>query len=83
MHGMGARAGWPDILIFSPPPDWPSKVGTAIELKRASRSQSAVTENQQLRLEQLQECQWKIYIAYGLDEALQAVDHAGYVNNKS
>jgi hypothetical protein len=74
----GVKAGIPDILIFSPPPQ--GGRGYALELKRGGvgRSKGRVSEHQKVWLQRLRNEGWRAEVAYGLEHALELLKEAGY-----
>lgn len=76
LQGHGMKKGVPDVLIFCPPPAYPDKVGTAIELKR--RAGGKVSEEQQQWLDNLTERNWLTTVSLGWEEAVKFLKEAGY-----
>lgn len=76
LRAMGVKSGVPDILVFDPPPAG-QYVGTAIELKRASKSAKA-TENQRGWLEALKARGWAVALCRGAGEAIAFLQQLGY-----
>lgn len=78
LKSMGVKSGVPDILIFDPPPGVENYVGTAIELKRASKYTKA-TEKQKSWLEALRARGWAVAVCRGAGEAIDFLqDKLGY-----
>jgi len=73
---MGVKPGVPDILIFTPPRAG-TYVGTAIELKRADKS-NRPTKRQKEWLVKLSELGWYTAVCYGADEAIRLLEKLGY-----
>lgn len=81
LHGLGARAGVPDFIIFSPPPLVPSARGAAIELKRRGRDQElfgGVSPEQHRWIAMLHVVGWCARVCYGADEAISWLESLGY-----
>lgn len=72
---MGVKAGVPDILIFTPPPD-ADAVGAALELKASKRTR--VTPAQLQWIEDLRDCGWVARVCYGADESIRWLKSIGY-----
>lgn len=73
----GVKSGVPDILIFDRPPSYPySLAGMAIELKRSRCAR--VSEQQRRWHEALGELGWLVRVCFGSDEAIGAINYAGY-----
>ena len=70
----GAKSGVPDILILSPPPGAPGRVGVAIELKRRKSPPSAASPSQRQWLEQLRGCGWVAEVAHGAGPAVALIE---------
>lgn len=80
MHGMGSRAGVPDVVVFTPPPLIKAN-GVAIELKRKGRQREkngGVSRDQEQWLDWLEGCGWFVRVAFGADEAIRWLEGAGY-----
>ena len=76
----GVKAGVPDILIFTPPPNGHG-VGFAIELKRPAKGKmqkGRASLHQKTWLENLRGLKWRAEIAYGYEHALDLLRNAGY-----
>lgn len=73
---MGARAGVPDVLIFTPPPARPAARGVAIELKR--RVGGSTTPEQEQWLEQLEQVQWLCRVCKGAADAIRWLEWLGW-----
>lgn len=76
----GASRGWPDVLIFDPPPGVPSAVGTALELKRINGGGTSKAHllEQCGRLDALALRGWCVAICWGWREAVQLLITLGY-----
>lgn len=80
---MGARRGFPDLLILDPSGVWrdrrfePSYSGVALEIKRPVRG-SQPTEEQLAELALLAERGWYACVEWGADEALRRLRSLGY-----
>jgi hypothetical protein len=72
----GVKRGCPDILIFTPPPRFPIRNGTAIELKRSDGG--VVSREQKEWLENLRSHGWVTTVAYGADDAIRNFEYLGY-----
>lgn len=74
----GVKPGAPDILIFTPPPQWdfnrPS--GVAIELKAPKGGR--ISPLQKDWLDRLKMCGWHTCVAHGADEAIKFLEGLGY-----
>ena len=73
----GVARGVPDILIFSPPPGRPGRVGVALELKRADGG-NGVSPPQQFWLAALEAEGWYSFVAHGATAAIQELERLGY-----
>lgn len=76
LRRMGAQAGVPDCMIYTPPPRWPRMVGTALELKRLKGG--TVSQVQREWHEKLRACHWLVLIARGLHDAIEQLEGLGY-----
>ncbi len=78
----GLKRGVPDIVILTPPPACPGKVGTVLEMKRemsgTKARETAVSEEQHEWIKTFQRNNWKAVIAYGSDEAYKFLEELGY-----
>lgn len=70
LKAQGVKAGVPDCLIFTPPPNRPEVRGVAIELKRQKGAPSNVSDNQKRWLGKLQDNGWLTFVAYGASDAI-------------
>lgn len=77
MQRLGAVAGVPDLLIFSPPPLMPGKVGVAIEMKRTVKP-AWLTPQQKEWLRRLDECGWVAQVCRGASVAIDLLTRLGY-----
>jgi len=73
---MGVKKGFPDILIFTPPPSRPEFTGMAIEMKRTKRGK--LSDDQRRWLASLSECGWYSAVCYGATEAIELLRTFGY-----
>lgn len=76
MKRQGQSAGIPDLLIFDPPKHRLECHSTAVEMKRTKGG--TVSEAQQDWLLALEERGWLTIIAHGANEAIKALQAAGY-----
>lgn len=75
MVASGAKAGVPDVLLFSPPPSLPACVGTALELKT---QKGELSPEQRGWLEALGRLGWATVVAYGWEDAIEQLRGLGY-----
>jgi hypothetical protein len=75
----GVKAGAPDIFIFTPPPAFPDKKGTVIELKR--RIGGTVSDEQEDWLEALNDLGWYTAVCRGYEEAEKVLRECGYIRS--
>lgn len=73
----GLKAGFPDILIFTPPPRFPEVRFVAIELKR--QKGGTVTRLQKEWQHELRECGGIAEICRGFDEVANQLERLGYM----
>jgi hypothetical protein len=76
----GVKAGVPDILIFTPPPNGIG-TGFALELKRPAsegKRKGSVSNTQRIWLQNLRAIGWRAEVAYGLEHAIDILSSAGY-----
>ena len=73
----GVKPGVPDILIFTPPPRMPGKIGVAIEMKR--RVGGSVSEHQGEWLTELTALGWHTVVCRGYKEAEKVLQECGYM----
>ena len=78
LRAEGLRRGVPDLLIFSPPPSCPDKVGTALEMKRTGATEESLSRFQKKWIAILEECGWLVLIGFGARDALSKLQEAGY-----
>jgi|LSQX01.1.fsa_nt_gb hypothetical protein len=72
---MGMKAGFPDVIIFDPPPG--TKIpGVAIELKR--RKGGRVSDSQKEWLTALKGRGWAVAVCHGAGEAIKFLENLGY-----
>jgi len=74
----GVQAGFPDLLIFDPPPAHFGYTGLAIEMKVSDRSKGIVAAKQVIWLEKLAERGWLTQVCYGATEAIKYMREQGY-----
>lgn len=79
----GVSAGMPDLLIFDPPPNLPSAVGVALEMKRKSGRSRDVRKNQRSWLRDLADRGWVPVVGYGALDALCQLMALGYMSDLS
>ena len=72
----GMVRGFPDLLIFTPPPSDPFARGVAIEMKR--RRGGVISTHQRDQIAKLEACGWRTCVARGCDEALIFLSGLGY-----
>jgi hypothetical protein len=79
LRAQGLKAGVPDVLIFSPPPDRQAcpAVGCAVELKAAS-GRTEISDCQLAWIEALRAVGWHAFVAHGADDAIRRLQRAGY-----
>jgi hypothetical protein len=77
MKRQGLKKGCPDNFIFTPPPNYPSKKGTVIELKR--RVGGRVSPEQEEWIAKLCNLGWNAVVCKGIDEALEVLRNSGYI----
>ena len=82
----GMELGEPDLCIYNPPPAFPGKVGTMLEMKvpglkpktdRAMRW-SGAKPHQRERLALLERLGWHCIVGYGAIDAIEKLRAAGY-----
>jgi hypothetical protein len=71
------KKGIPDILIFDSPPNYPSKKGAALEMKRLKGGK--VSDEQQDWLEYFDANSWVVGVAEGVDQAIKFLQECGYI----
>lgn len=81
MKRMGARKGFPDLVVYQTPPGARNKKGVAIELKRARPAPSKVSPEQTWWLEQLDLNGFACRVCYGCDEAIEFLNELGWKIN--
>lgn len=77
LRRMGLKPGFPDVIIFDSPPNYPSLKGGVIELKR--KKGGVISEAQQDWVEYFRTNGWDAWICKGLDEAIDILKHWGYI----
>ena len=75
LKSLGAKAGAPDILIFSAPPRISGMVGCAIEMKSPT---GRLQKNQKAFLANLSVCGWHTLVCHSAAEAVRKLIQAGY-----
>jgi len=79
LRAMGVRAGVPDVMILTPPPNLdPNPPGVAIELKRSNKALSKVSHEQKKMIAKMREEGWIVEVAYGAEEAKDILRLLGY-----
>ena len=81
MKRLGARKGFPDLVVYQTPPGARNKKGVAIELKRARPAPSKVSPEQTWWLEQLDLNGFACRVCYGCDEAIEFLNELGWKIN--
>ena len=74
LRSHGAKAGCPDVVIFTPPPLLHGIVGVAIEMKRRNGTLSDISKAQQAWLWELKQVGWKTAVCFGADRAIEFVE---------
>lgn len=77
LNAMGFSSGFPDIIIFDIPPDYPGSQGAAIELKRSKGG--VASESQMEWLSKLGNRGWLVAVCNGADEAIDRLKDWGYI----
>ncbi len=72
----GMQPGFPDLLIFDPPPAGPEFIGVALEMKEPNGRDAS--EAQQDWLIALAARGWKTNVCFGAVEALRWLAELGY-----
>jgi hypothetical protein len=75
----GVKPGVPDIIIVTPPPAFPDKKGTVIELKR--RIGGTVSDEQEDWLGALNDLGWYTVVCRGYDEVVKVLRDCGYLRS--
>ena len=73
----GAQRGFPDLLIFDPPPGSDAH-GVAVETKRADGRPSDVRPEQREWLDRLDARGWVALVAFGCQHAVEELRRLGY-----
>lgn len=76
LRGQGMKAGVPDVMIIGPQPKHLGYTGAAIELKKLGGGKPS--DAQQRWLLNLADAGWYTKVAYGMDEAMSALDYLGW-----
>ena len=77
---MGSSKGFPDLVIYTTPPNAPNKKGVVIELKRARPAPSRVSPEQRQWLDKLDENGYACRVCYGCDDALEFLSELGFIS---
>jgi hypothetical protein len=77
MVSMGVQPGFPDLLVFSPPPKVEGAPGTAVEMKRTGGVPSDVKENQKAWHATLEALGWLVFVGYGFRDAQHKLRELG------
>lgn len=75
LRQQGTKKGVPDVLIFESPPEFPEKKGLALELKTKDRK---TTDDQEKWLRDLTKAGWLCAKSFGLEDAFNKLEAAGY-----
>lgn len=81
LQGLGVKKGFPDLVIFTPPPRDNEHRGLVIEMKRKGRQKEkngGVTDEQQDWLIKLSALGWFTNVCYGADDAIDLLERLGY-----
>ena len=73
----GAQRGFPDLLLFDPPPGGDAH-GVAVEMKRADGRPSDVRPEQREWLDRLDARGWVALVAFGCQHAVEELRRLGY-----
>jgi len=73
---LGVKSGFPDVIIFNPPPCNRTAKGAAVELKRAIGGK--VSPEQTKWLKNLAELGWVTAICFGIDDVIKQLRAWGY-----
>lgn len=76
MKAQGLKSGAPDVIIFTPPPNKPSKKGTAVELKRSNGG--TLSKEQRQWLKDLDELGWETHCCHGAKATIFYLISLGY-----
>lgn len=76
MRRMGTSNGFPDLMVFDPPPLLPTAPGVMIEMKRLKGG--VVSDEQREWHDYLRSRGWKVMVACGADEAIRFLESYGY-----
>ena len=79
LNRMGRKKGFPDFIVFDPPPRYSGAPGVVIELKRRDGKRSDVSKEQAAWLDVLKDRRWIGAVAYGADDALDLLAKCGYL----
>ena len=72
---MGLKSGVPDLLIFTPPPKLPGKIGFALEIKT---ERGRMTPNQKIWADMLKQSGWHTAAPRGFDATIAELVRVGY-----
>ena len=78
MARMGVRPGVPDLLIFTPPPNKPEAIGTALEMKTEKFTESQLRGSQREWLSSLESLGWVPLVGKGAEDAVLKLRELGY-----
>ena len=76
---LGLSAGFPDLILFQTPPKFPNCKGLVIEMKRAKKSASRVSPQQQEWWSLLEQHGYICMVAYGAAEAIAKLQELEYI----
>ena len=79
MKAAGQSAGFPDLIIVTPPPCFPAARGVAIEMKR--KKNGRVTQEQRNWLDYMESVGWIARVCYGADEAIDFINSLWYMRS--
>lgn len=76
LKAQGVKSGVPDVLVFSPPPNFPGSRGVAIELKRVKGG--TLSTEQKNWLDNLANLGWIAQCCNGCGDAIDLLRELGY-----